>query len=212
MTLPMPASVARTESGGIESAYAWRRLFISLALSTSGGIGLWSYVVVLPAVQAEFGLARAEASLPYTATMVGFALGGILMGRLADRLGIVVPVFGGALALSLGYVGAAHATSLWQFSIVQGLAIGLLGSSASFGPLIADVSHWFTRRRGVAVAICASGNYLSGTIWPPILQHFINTVGWRETHIGIGIFCAVTMLPLSLALRRRTPVDHGAAA
>ncbi len=202
------ASAVTAPSSGVETPYAWRRLVVSLLLSTIGGIGLWSAIVVLPSVQAEFGIARASASLPYTATMVGFAFGGILMGRIADRFGIIVPLIGGAVALSLGYVAAAYTTSLWQFAVVQGLIIGLLGSSATFGPLIADVSHWFTRNRGIAVGICASGNYLSGTIWPPVLQHFIDMVGWRQTHIGIGVFCAVTMLPLTLALRRPTPMSH----
>jgi MFS family permease len=211
MTAPTLATESGTEPGGVESAYAWRRLVVALLLSTIGGIGLWSAIVVLPAIQAEFGAARAGASLPYTATMVGFALGGIVMGRLADRFGIVVPTVVGAIALSVGYIGAANATSLWQFAAMQGLVIGALGSSATFGPLVADVSHWFTRNRGIAMAVCASGNYFAGAIWPPILQHFVATVGWRETHVGVGVFCAVTMLPLSLALRRKTPVSHDAA-
>jgi MFS family permease len=192
----------------IESPYAWRRLAVSLALSTIGGVGLWSVVVVLPAVQAEFGVDRAAASLPYTATMLGFALGGILMGRLADRLGIVVPLVISSVALSLGYLLAARAPSLGQFALVQCLVIGLLGSSVTFAPLVADVSHWFTRRRGIAVSICASGNYLSGTVWPPVLQHFTAARGWRPTMAGVGVFCAMTMLPLALALRRRAPVAH----
>jgi MFS family permease len=193
----------------VESTYAWRRLAASLALSTIGGVGLWSVVVVLPAVQAEFGVARGSASLPYTATMLGFALGGILMGRLADRFGIVVPLVVSSIALSLGYLLAAWAPGLGQFALVQGLVIGLLGSSVTFGPLVADVSHWFTRRRGMAVSICASGNYLAGTVWPPILQHFTATRGWRPTMVGVGVFCALTMLPLTLTLRRRSPVAHG---
>jgi MFS family permease len=195
----------------VETPYAWRRLVISLMLSTIGGVGLWSAVVVLPAVQAEFGAARAGASLPYTATMVGFALGGILMGRIADRVGIMFPVIGGVIALGVGYIAAAETTTLWQFAVVQGLVIGLIGASTTFGPLIADVSHWFTRNRGIAMAVCASGSYLSGTVWPPILQRLIDAYGWRHTHLGIGIFCVATMLPLSLGLRRRTPVLHGAA-
>jgi MFS family permease len=207
----MMRAAAAGEMDGVETPYAWRRLLVALVLSTIGGVGLWSSIVVLPSIQLEFGADRAGASLPYTATMVGFALGGILMGRLADRFGIVFPLIGGAIALSLGYVAAAHTTSLWQFAIVQGLIIGLFGSSATFGPLIADVSHWFTRNRGIAVGICASGSYLAGTVWPPILQHFVESVGWRQTHIGIGIFCAVTMLPLTLALRRKTPVSYAVA-
>jgi MFS family permease len=201
---------AEIESG-IETAYAWRRLLLSLLLSTIGGVGLWSAVVILPAIQTEFGIARASASLPYTMTMVGFAFGGIATGRLADRFGIIFPVVGGAVALCLGYLAASQATSLWQFVAVQGVVIGLFGSSATFGPLIADVSHWFTRNRGMAVGICASGSYLAGTVWPPILQHFIEAAGWRATYAGVGLFCAATMVPLSLALRRPTPVLHGAA-
>jgi MFS family permease len=190
----------------VESAYAWRRLAVSLALSTIGGVGLWSVVVVLPAVQAEFDVARGSASLPYTATMLGFAVGGILMGRLADRFGIVIPLVVASIGLSVGYLLAAQAPGLGQFALAQGLAIGLLGSSVTFAPLVADVSHWFTRRRGIAVAICASGNYLAGTVWPPVLQHFTATRGWRPTMVGVGVFCALTMLPLTLALRRRSPV------
>jgi MFS family permease len=197
---------------GVESAYAWRRLLVSLLISAIGGVGLWSAIVVLPAVQIEFGVDRGSASLPYTATMMGFAFGGIFMGRLADRRGVVFPVVGGAIMLSIGYVASAYVSSLWQFAAVQGVLIGMLGSSATFGPLVADVSHWFTRNRGIAVGICASGNYLAGTVWPPVLQHLIDAVGWRQTHIWIGIFCAATMLPLSLALHRKTPISHDTAA
>jgi MFS family permease len=196
----------------VESSYAWRRLAASLALSTIGGVGLWSVVVVLPAVQAEFGVARGSASLPYTATMLGFALGGILMGRLADRLGIMVPLLMSSIALGGGYVLAAWSPSLAHFALAQGLVIGMLGSSATFAPLVADVSHWFTRRRGVAVSICASGNYLAGTLWPPILQHFTATRGWRATMIGVGVFCVVAMLPLAFTLRRPSPVARASRA
>jgi MFS family permease len=201
---------SRRSGEAAESASAWLRLAAATSLSTIGGIGLWSVVVALPAVQAEFGVARADASLPYAATMVGFALGGVLMGRLADRFGIVVPAACGAALLSLGYFLSAYAASLWQFALAQGLLIGL-GSSATFGPLVADVSHWFTRRRGIAVAICASGNYLAGAIWPPVLQHVIASHGWRPTHGAIAALCILTMLPLAFSLRRRMST-HGAAA
>jgi MFS family permease len=196
-----------------ESAYAWVRLGIAVLLSTLGGISLWSVVVVLPAVQAEFAVDRAAASLPYAVTMIGFAVGGVLMGRMADRFGIMLPALIGAVALSVGYVAAGYATSLWQFALVHGLLIALFGGAATFGPIVVDTSHWFTRHRGIAVAIAASGNYLAGTVWPPIVQHFVQTVGWRHTHIGIGVLCAVTMIPLALALHRRAPENHlGATA
>jgi MFS family permease len=165
---------------------------------------MWSVVVALPAVQAEFAVARAAASLPYTLTMIGFGLSGILLGRLADRFGIVIPVIVGAIALSLGYAAAGLAANLWQYTLAQGLLVGA-GSSATFGPLLAHTSLWFARRRGIAVAIFASGNYLAGALWPPIVQHFIQTVGWRQTYFGIAVFCFATMLPLALLLRRRPP-------
>jgi MFS family permease len=193
---------------GSEPAFAWMRLGISVLLSTLGGISLWSVVVVLPAVQAEFAVDRAAASLPYTLTMVGFAVGGVLMGRVADRFGVMVPALIGAVALSIGYVAAGYATSLWQFALAHGLLIALFGGAATFGPIVADTSLWFTRHRGIAVAIAASGNYLAGTVWPPFVQHFVQTVGWRQTHIGIGVLCAITMIPLALALRRMPPTQQ----
>ena len=189
---------------GVDSPYAWLRLIVTLAISALGGVGMWSIVVVLPVVQAEFGVARGGASFPYAMTMVGFACGTIIMGRLADRFGIIVPVIGGTVALCLGYVAAAHAPSIGVFAVTYGAVIGL-GSSATFAPLVADISLWFERRRGFAIAVAATGNYLAGTIWPPIIAHFVTTAGWRETHLGIGIFCLVTILPLSFVLRRPSP-------
>ena len=191
-----------------ESAYAWTRLLVSLALMTIGGVGMYSVTVVLPRIQAEFGVARADASLPYTLTMVGFGLGGILMGRLADRFGVMVPVLTGAAGLGLGFIVAGSAGNLWQFSLAQGILMGLLGTAATFAPLVADTSQWFTRRRGIALAICMSGNYLAGAVWPPIIQHFVQSVGWRQTYMGIGVFCGVSMLLLGLLLRRRPPVSE----
>jgi MFS family permease len=144
--------------------------------------------------------------------MIGFGLGGILMGKLSDRFGVMVPVLVGATGLSLGFFAAGHAASLWQFALANGLLIGMLGASAGFAPLVADTSLWFVRRRGIAVAICASGNYLAGAIWPPIVQHFVETVGWRQAYIGLGVFCALTMPLLALWMRPRPPAATAAPA
>jgi MFS family permease len=184
-----------------ESPYAWLRLCTAVALSTIGGVGMWSVVVALPAIQGDFGVDRAAASLPYTLGMIGFAGGGVLMGRLADRYGVALPSVLGAVMLSLGYIASALSPTLWLVALAQGALIGV-GCSATFGPLMADISHWFVRRRGIAVAIAAAGNYVAGTVWPPVVQHFIAAYGWRATHIGIGLFCVVTMLPLVLLMRR----------
>jgi MFS family permease len=206
----MPASRSLVYGEDLtDSGYAWWRLAASMALGTIGGVGMWSSVVALPVIQTEFGIDRGDASLPYTATMLGFAVGGVLMGRLSDRFGIMLPALVGALMQCAGYVLAAQATGLWQFVLAQALIIGMLGTATTFGPLIADVSLWFRKRRGIAVAIVASGSYAAGTIWPPILQHAIDAWGWRQTYAGVGIFCVLTMLPLALCLRRRAKVDDG---
>jgi MFS family permease len=199
------------QSPQIESAYAWVRLAASVALSSVGGVGMWSFVVALPAIQADFGVDRAAASLPYTLTMLGFGAGGIVLGRFGDRFGVAPPAVVGTLMLALGYVAVGLSGSLWQVALAHGLLIGF-GCSSTFGPLMADISHWFSRRRGIAVALAASGNYLAGTIWPPIVQHFIATNGWRATHIGIGIVCFVLMMPLLLILRRKLEAHASAAA
>ena len=188
-----------------ESPYAWLRLAVSLAIMALSGVGMYSAAVALPLIQSEFGLDRSGASLPYTCAMIGFGLGGILMGRLTDRFGIMVPVLIGATGLGLGFLAAGNAGSLWQFALAHGLLIGLLGTSAGFAPLVADTSLWFTRRRGIAVAICASGNYLAGTVWPPVLQTLFDTIGWRATFTGVGVFCFATIVPLAFVLRRRPP-------
>jgi MFS family permease len=191
----------------IDSRSAWLRLVAIIAICAIGSVPMWSVVVVVPAVQAEFGTARAGAALPYTMTMVGFVVGGVLMGRLADRFGVMVPVLVGAVSLGLGGVAAALAPNLFLFGLAYGVLLGCFGAAAVFGPLIADASLWFARRRGIAVALAASGNYLAGTVWPPLLQWGVDTIGWRGTHLAMGAACLVLMLPLAaLALRRRAPL------
>ncbi len=191
-----------------DSRYAWMRLAISLALATISGIGLWASVVVLPTIQTEFGIDRSGASLPYTATMMGFAVGGIVMGRMADRFGIMVPMFLGTIMLGLGFLIAALSTSYWMFVVAQAVFIGLFGCATAFGPLVADVSLWFQKRRGIAVAIVASGNYLAGAIWPPILTWGIQNHGWRNSYMALGVLTVLIMLPLSFFLRRRASLEE----
>jgi MFS family permease len=196
-----------------DSRYAAMRLLATLVIMTLGASGMYVVPVMLPAVQAEFGVARADASVPYSLLMIGFGVGGLLMGRLADRFGVMVPLVLGAAGMGVGMVGAGMATHMWTFNLAHGLFIGLLGSSATFSPLLADTSLWFVKRRGIAVAICASGNYLGGAIWPPIVQHFVETAGWRQAYIGMGIVCSVSMMLLAVAfMRRRPPLASPAAA
>jgi MFS family permease len=193
-----------------DSRYATMRLLVTLALMATGAAGMYVVAVVLPQVQAEFQVSRGDASLAYTAMMVGYGLGGIVMGRLADRYGITVPLLLGGLSLGAGFIMAGMAGSIWGFIIAHGLFIGMLGSSSTFAPLLADTSLWFVRRRGIAVAVCASGNYLGGALWPPVVQHTVAAVGWRDTYIGIGVFSMVVMCGLALLMRPRPPLPQPA--
>jgi len=161
--------------------------------------------VILPAVQADFGVSRAEASTPYSLLMVGYGVGGFLMGRAADRYGLLMPLLVGATCLGAGYVVAAQAQDMTTFVLAHAVLMGLAGSSVTFSPLLADTSMWWVRRRGIAVAVCASGNYLGGAIWPPVVQHFVEAAGWRATYTWMGIGCSVAMLLLAAAMRRRPP-------
>lgn len=206
-------SPAATETNPlIESRFAWLRLAASLAFMTLSSCGIYVIVVVLPAVQSEFGVDRASASLPYTLTMIGFGVGGVVMGRVADRFGVIVPLTICSVALGAGFVAAAYAPDLLTLSLIQGILIGFLGTAGGFSPLIADTSLWFTRRRGIAVAICASGNYLAGTVWPPIVQALTESWGWRSTYIGLGVFCLVTTVPLLAMFRTRVPLTEPSPA
>ncbi len=184
-----------------DSRAAWLRLAIAVLIGSIGSVGMWSVVVALPVVQTEFGASRGAASLAFTMVMLGFGLGGVVTGRITDRFGIVAAIGTGIAAMGLGYVGIGYAATLWQV-IVLHLVIGL-GSSATFGPLMTEASHWFDRFRGLAVTISASGNYVGGAIWPPILSWGIETSGWRATHIAVGLFVTVAMIVATLVLRSR---------
>jgi MFS family permease len=182
-----------------DSRQAWIRLSLALIIGSLGSVGMWSVVVALPAVQADFAASRGAASLAFTLTMVGFGLGGVVAGRLTDRFGIVATIALATVLMGAGYLLASQSTALWQFNLIH-VVIGA-GSSATFGPLMAEASHWFERRRGIAVTVAATGSYIGGTLWPPIVSWGILTFGWRSTHISVGVVTTVLMLLMLVVLR-----------
>jgi MFS family permease len=200
------ATSNQADASLIDSAYAARRLFITLLLMTLGGSSMYVVSVVLPEVQKEFDISRADASLPYTLMMLGFGAGGLAMGKLADKWGVHVALWIGAVGVGSGFILAGMASNIWLFALAHGLLMGLLGSSSTFAPLLADTSLWWDKRRGIAVAVCASGNYLAGSIWPALAQQGVETLGWRETYIWIGIVCGLGMLALSFLMKQRPPM------
>lgn len=186
-----------------DSPYSWVRLALTLAIATVANVGMWAIIVIMPAVEAEFDVGRAEASLPYTTTMVGFAVGNFAVGRAVDRWGVTRVLVICALVIAAGYGAAMASGSILALSLAQ-LVVGF-GTSVGFGPLIADISHWFMKRRGIAVAIVASGNYLSGAIWPILLAGILADSGWRTAY-GVLALCTLgVVIPLAFALRRSVP-------
>jgi MFS family permease len=161
-------------------------------------------MVSMPTYQAEFGIDRTAASLPFTFLMLGFGVGGILIGRLVDRFGIVTPLLLSSLLLASTFFVATRLQSFIAFALVHAL-LGTFGCAAVFSPLMADISRWFLRRRGLAIAICASGNYLAGVIWPPIIESMIGSDGWRSMYTNIGLLSLIAMAPLLMLLRRPPP-------
>lgn len=197
--------LARFVASDPDGPYAWARLWAALGLMTIGGFGMFSCTVALLPVATEFGLSRGEASLPYTLFTIGFGAGGIGFGWATARYGTARVVFVASIVYGLGFILAARAEAFWVYALAYGLPIGLLGAAATFSPLVADASLWFERKRGFAIGIVISGNYIAGSIWPPITQALIDAVGWRDTLFLIGCFCLAAMPPLTLMLRRPAP-------
>ena len=194
----------------LDSAYSWLRLLVTLVIATVVGSGMWAIIVIMPDMQAEFGVDRGTVSLSYTLCMIGFAAGTLGIGRLLDRFPVVPILAAASCALAAGFAAAALAPGVWSVAAIH-LLIGA-GSAAGFAPLIADVSHWFLRRRGIAVAIAASGNYLSGAIWPLLLAGVQAEHGWRGTYLALAVIVPLAVLPLALVLRRRVPAEDMARA
>ena len=184
-----------------DSLYSWTRLFIALLLATVGNIGMWVVVIVLPDIQQEFKIDRGTASIPFALTMVGFAIGNWVMGHVVDRYGITKTIILAATVNTAGYIAAMYVNNVYYLSILQ-FFIGL-GTAAAFGPLIADTSHWFLKRRGIAVALIASGNYFSGAIWPPLFNNILQSDGWRDVYWILALSTVFIMIPLSFLLAKK---------
>ncbi len=193
----------------LDSRYSWTRLAITLLIGVFANVGMWAVIVVMPAVQAEFGIDRADASFPYVLTMVGFAVGNFAIGQAVDRWGVTKALIGAALLSAVSYGAAAVSGSVLMLSLVH-FFLGF-GTAVGFGPLIADVSLWFQKRRGIAVAIAASGNYLSGAIWPVLLSGVLSEQGWRAVFAVLAVLTVVAVVPLALLLRPKVPAEALAA-
>ncbi|SFI10244.1 MFS transporter [Albimonas pacifica] len=209
--MPRPTEPSAAPGFALDGRASWIRLGISLLAAGVGGGAMWSIVVLLPAMEAEFGVDRGEASLAYSATMIGFALGSLGVGRSVDRFGIGPAMGVSALLAAAAYAGSAMTG---DFLVLAGLQFLIgVGGAATFGPLVADISLWFGRRRGLAVAVVAAGNYLAGVIWPLVLAPLVELYGWREATWTLAAAMVLLLGPLSLLLHARVPAEaEGEAA
>jgi MFS family permease len=193
----------------IEGPLSWRAAFLTLAiLSVSYGSPLLA-VVGLRDMQAALHTDRSILSLASALVWIGNGLGGIPMGWVADRIGIRPTVLLGALAMAAG-LALSSLGSVWALLIGHGLLIGLLGNGAIYAPLIVYVSRWFDRRRGTAIALISSGQYIAGMIWPTLIGLGIAHYGWQVTMLGYGGIVLATIVPM-LALLRPSPEPLTAA-
>jgi MFS family permease len=160
---------------------------------------MWSVVVVMPAIESEFSIDRGKASLLYATTMVGFGLGNFLIGKIIDKFGLKLPIIVATIILVLSYLIGMISTEFWHLLILQ----IFMGTAAAtfFGPSMADIGNFFEKRRGLAVAIIASANYVAGAFWPLIISYFLETNTWKDVYLYIAIICLVIMIPISFFLK-----------
>jgi MFS family permease len=162
---------------------------------------MWAIVIIMPNIESEFQVSRSMLSIPYTFTMIGFAIGNVFLGRLVDRLGITKAILYAMIINLVGYIGAASFNSFFYLTFFH-LFIGI-GTAVSFGPLLADISLWFKKIRGIAVAIVASGNYISGAIFPILLGGVVNDYGWRFSYYILAGSSIFLIIPASFFLKRQ---------
>lgn len=206
----MTAKPVVVRDATIDGRGAWVAASAALAvLSISYGSPLL-IVVGLKPITEGLGTIREMTSLAAAFTWVGTGLGGILMGWLSDRIGIRRIVIFGAVMIAAGLAMSAIGT-VWALYIGHGVLLGFLGNGAMFPPLLIYVSRWFERRRGTALALIASGQYIAGMIWPSVFEHAIARYGWQATMVGYGVV-TIALIPPVAALLLHAPPSHTYAA
>jgi MFS family permease len=191
-------------AGSVESRASWIAAWVTLAiLSIAYGAPLL-VVVGLTSIQETLGTDRSAVALAGALVWVGTGVGGIMMGWLADRIGIRSTVLIGAVMMAAG-LAISTAGSVWALDIGHGLLIGLLGNGAIFAPLVVYVTHWFDRRRGSALALISSGQYVAGVVWPSVFERGIALCGWRLTMLAYSVVVIAVIAPLTMLCLRPSP-------
>lgn len=157
----------------------------------------WILIVALKPVAAELGGTRSIPALASALAWFGQGLGGIIMGRAAERFGVRWTAIFGAVMICIGLVLSSGGAT-WQLLLGSGLFIGVLGNGGINAPFYVYVSRWFDRRRGSALALISSGGYIAGAVWPNIFEPAIANLGWRETMLWYALLEVVVIVPLAL--------------
>ncbi|MEJ6688161.1 MAG: MFS transporter [Paracoccaceae bacterium] len=187
----------------LDTAYSWQRLLVALVIGLVANAGMWAVVVIMPAVEAEFALTRAETSLPYMLSMLGYGLGNFIIGRWVDRVGIATALIGASFGIAVSFFAATQASDIGALAAVH-FILGLF-AAVGFAPLMSDISHWFLKWRGTAMALVASANYLSGAVWPTVLAGVLAQSGWRAVYLTLAVITVVVVPFLAMLLRRQVP-------
>jgi len=188
----------------VETKQSWLVASVALATMLMAFGGAWIIVVALKDVAAEADGARSVPALAGSLTWLCSGVGGILMGRIAERIGTRWTVLFGALMIAVG-LAISTVGPPWPLWIGHGLFIGLLGLGGINAPLYIYVTHWFDKRRGSALALISSGSYLAGALWPPVFEQIISSIGWRQTMLGWALIEVVVIVPLALIFFKRPP-------
>ena len=189
-----------------DSKLAWIRLVLVFFICGIGFIGMWSVVMIMPAIQDEFKIDRSTMVIPYILTMIGFGIGNIIVGKYTDQYGIIKPIIYAFCLLILVYLISIISKNIVMLSIFQCL-LGL-SSATFFGPMMADITKFFKKNRGLAVSIIASSQHLAGAAWPFLLEYFLKSGDWRKSHILIAIVCLIFVPPICYFIFKMKPVKN----
>jgi len=181
----------------VETRRSWIVATVALLIMAIAFGAPWITLVALKDIAAEV---RGERSIPAFASALmwmGSGVGGILMGRIAERNGIRFTVIFGAVMVAVGLALSSLGPS-WPLYLGHGLFMGLLGIGGINAPFYVYVSRWFDRRRGSALALISSGAYLAGTLWPPIFARLIAYAGWRQAMLYYAAFEFILIVPVAV--------------
>ena len=188
----------------IETRTSWVVAIVALLTLAFSFGAPWVAVVSLKAIAADFGSGRETPALAGSLGWVGVGVGGIVMGRIAERVGVRWTVMFGAAMVCVG-LAISSLGQPWQLFVGHGLFIGLIGNGGINAPLYVYVSKWFDRHRGSALALISSGVYIAGAKWPPVFERAVAAVGWRQTMWTYGLFEVAVIVPLAAVFLRAPP-------